>query len=317
MKCGNCGNMLEPNATFCNKCGTPVATSEPAKKGGSKIIIFIILLLVFLGIGIGIGFVIGKGQCKETKCKSDATELKKSSENEEKEEDKKEEPKEEEKKDDKQTETKESIKKVLDPSKIQFKAENDMAKNIEVLNAFYDEKYHELYVLAKNNNSESIDYTFYLNYLDSSGTRIDRNIGNGYADSGKQFVVMISNYVYEDFSTVNVTMKADKYRSYYHSVNLEKKDLDISQTDSGIKVAYKNNTKNTFSAYISIIYYKDGKVVFVDKGTLISVKPGYSADTSFSIYKLPGYEYSKHDPSFYYDKYDVIVSAANYYDSDY
>ena len=93
MKCGNCGNMLEPNATFCNKCGTPVATSEPAKKGGSKIIIFIILLLVFLGIGIGIGFVIGKGQCKETKCKSDATELKKSSENEEKEEDKKEEPK--------------------------------------------------------------------------------------------------------------------------------------------------------------------------------------------------------------------------------
>ena len=315
MQCGNCGNVLEPNATFCNKCGTPVATSAPApKKGGSKIIIVIILLLVFLGIGIGVGFVIGKGQGKgeETKCKADATELKKS--DEEKEDDKKEEDK---KDDDNKTDAKEAIKNNIDPSKLSVKAENDESENIEILGIFYEERYHDLYILAKNNNSFAIDYSFYLNYLDSSGTRIDRNIGTGYADPGKQFVVSLSNFVYEEYSSVNVTMKAYKYKSYYHSVDVAVKDLDVSKTDSGIKVAYKNNTKNNLSIYLSMVYYKDGKAVFADEATLVSIKPGYSGDTTFSIYKLPGYEYSKHDPSYYYDKYEIIVSAANYYDSDY
>ena len=182
---------------------------------------------------------------------------------------------------------------------------------------YYDENREYLYILGKNTGTENADYTIYLNYTDEQGKRVDRNISSGYVESGKYFVTYLWNKSDEEYKDYNLSITGSTYKSYFHKVNLDKKKLSIEKTDSGIRVSYKNDTKQEFSIMLAIIYYKNGEIVYFDKGTLIGVKPGLTDDTTFSVYNLPGYDYSKKDTSEFYDKYEVIISSAYYYDKDY
>ena len=304
MNCGNCGNPLEPNATFCNKCGTPVLQSNDVKveKKKSKLVLVIVLFVVFLALGLGIGFFVGKKSVKQNKCTSEPAELKKEDKEEEKEE-----------KSDSSWDNKKHD--VLDVSKIKTSGEDELGKNIEILEMSYKESGNYLYILAKNNNTIDVDYTFYLNYLDSKGTRVDRGLTMGYVGAGKTFVTRIYNSTSDDFSGVSVSVTGKAFKSYYHLVDVENK-LDIVDSDKGVVVSFKNETKNNVSIYLSIVYYKDNKIVYFEDSTISTVKPGLTENTTFSIYNLPGYSYDKVSKDLY-DKYEVLVDSAFYYDTEY
>ncbi len=308
MKCEKCGNELEPNVTFCNKCGNQVSASsipvvEKKKKNGLKVVLIIILLIVFLGAGIGIGLLLGKNR---NKCLAPErfSETKKDDEETKEEKDKK----------DNNTGSGDKKHEKLDVTKIKTSGEDEYGKNIEILKFYYPEDGTDLYVLAKNNNKIAIDYTFYLNYLDEKGTRVDRGLSMGYVEAGKTFVVKIYNSTSDDFKSVSVSTSARAYKSYYHSVDVEKK-VETKESSKGIDVSYKNDTDKDVSIYLSIIYYKNNEIFFFDTTTLI-VKPGLTENTSFYSYALPGYSYGV-TPSSLYDKYEVLVDAGFSYDTDY
>lgn len=306
MNCGNCGNPLEAGATFCNKCGTPVLQTETkeAKKKNTKVLV-IVLLIVFLAIGIALGFFIGKS-LNNNKCLApSASEFKKEDAD-----------KEEDKKDDKEKEDIGTSKHTpIDISNINSSGEGDYGKKIEVMKYYYDEKGHTLNVLAKNNNTVPVNYTVYLNYLDATGTRIDRGLSNGFVEPGKTFVARLYNSTKDDFKSVSITVEASAYKSYYFSVPVDKK-VEIADSDNGVIVTYKNDTENELSVYLSIVYYKNNEIIYFDSGAIVGVKPGLTDNTKFSIYNLPGYEYGKEAKDLY-DKYEVIVDAGFYYTTDY
>ena len=325
MNCNKCGKPLEPGATFCNSCGAPVeqqavntapvqqqtvnpvpVAGTPAAGGGfDKKNIIIIVLAVLLVVGIGVGFFVGRSTNDDS---NNDKNVEKRNSNKEDEEDKDV----EDKKDDILGE---KIHQSIDPSKIKMKADNALGEDIELIKLSYNEERSNLYLLLKNNSKQDLSITAYLNYYDEDGTRIDRGIGTGYIESGKMYLVSIFNSTYEGFDSYDVSIKAEGYKSYYHKVNIEDK-IKVSEVESGLSFELTNDTENDIVSEVTVLFYKGNDIVYYGS-TYLSPKVGLTDKHTVSIYSYPEYEYKKVKVSDYFDRYEVIVSYAYYYETDY
>ena len=349
--CKNCGAPLLDGAPFCGSCGTPVNNNTnvdpnmvqnvpnnnvapvpngvPPKKNNKFLLIVIALVLVIL---IGVGVVVGKNLLEDNS--NTETSEKKSSKDKEKDKDKdkdKDEDDDEDKDDDKdkdKDDDKDSDKDKdddddeeykhpkLDTSNIKTIQDNDLAKNIEFVDAFYVEEYNNLYVLVKNNGTDPLNLTADLNYLNKSGTRVDRSSDYLKINPGTYAVIELWNRTKEDFDSYTVSVKADKYPSYYKVVEVGESDLSIAEKDTSMDITYTNKTDKDVTIELAVLFYKDGKVKYFDSA-YISCKKGLSDTGSVYYYKIDGFEYGKSKITDFFDEYKIYVASSYSYDSDY
>ena len=292
MKCKYCNGNIQEGEDFCPSCGKKV-------KKSNKTFLWIILLVVFLGCGLAGGYFYGKS--KQEKCVCEEKEC----------------PKEDNNTSYDNVTNNEKYTHEIDFKNTSVKVtyEGDYVA-IESVKSLYDAKYHQVNLLFKNNEKEDFEFTAYLNFLDSTGTRVDRSIDSGKVGAGKYFVVQLSNSSSDDYESVSVTIKTKKIPSYLNKVNVKDKDYEVIKTNEEIDVNYKNNTKNTFSLYFTNIYYKNNEIVYFDRSTIISVTPGNTGKAKFYYTRIPGYVYGA-DTSTMFDKNVLELNYAYYANDEY
>ena len=323
MQCPKCGNELLEGAVFCNKCGASfqetqqsvptVVTEQPtvAPKKTGKVLIIVIVVLLLLAIGTTAGFFIGKKVSKGNVAKCETTAQPKNEEPQ-KEEEKKEEE------DDDIFGSKDKIHKPIDASKVPFKAENDLAKNFEVVKIIYNQNKKYLQVLAKNNGKTPLSYRAHLNYYDKTGTRIDKASDSGYVDPGRLFAFDFYNSTEEEFETVEVTISADTYKSTYHPTEFNKDSFKVMETEDSVNIYYKNDTKKPLTGAFVGVFYKDNQMVYFDEFSFYDVAPGVTKENKAYLVSFPDYDSSKPMKNAnYFDKYEITISYLYHFEDDY
>jgi len=337
MNCGNCGNPLEPGATFCSKCGATIAplneavtqppvqqvggiVSTEAPKKKKKFPLILILLLLFAGAGCYGGYYL-HGKLKPCNCKNaEVVDKEKNVEDNEEESDKDEE-KESKKDSEKDSDSKEDSNKkyYIDASKVKvLDGEDDLSKKIEVVKYLTVESDYsqDFKVLLKNNSDEILEAGADINYLNDQGIRIARDNSTSLVEPGDYFAINVYVNVKEPFSSVTIVPKAQKKKSYYYTVDYTQEEFVEAVTSSGIELTYKNNTDKKLSGNFTVLCYKNDEIVDFTDGNMTTVEPGVSGKVQFYTIKLiGGYDRSKKFPDDFFDKYEVEVNSLYYYES--
>jgi len=290
MRCVNCNNKLNKGETFCNKCGKPVD-----KVTNNNIIIYIIVGIISMLIGFAIGFSINKKEAIECpKCTEELNQDKKENEYGD-------------------IKLPEKVTKEINIDNIQFNYEDSLAQNIEIVSKLY--RNNQIYILAKNNNSEPLEVKSYLNFINDQNQRIDRTIDTEYVNSGKYFILSLTNAAKEEYKDVNVLLIANKIESYMHFVDIKDKDLKVLETSKEMEIQYKNNTKNESNMKVTGIFYKDNKIIYFSD-TYITTKPSDISKGSIYYGNFPNYTYNMNYKDLY-DNYKIDISGSYYWDSEY
>lgn len=281
---------------------TPKAPKEPRKPINKKVL-YIILVILLVGVGTGVGFFVGKsmGKSSAQKCavepKNDETKALEP----------KEEKTEEKNEENKSTDNENAIAPNLDLSNIDVHYEDDndeRSKNIEFIKAFYNysgKKYSYAKVLLKNNNSEMVNVTVYLNYY-KDGVRIGSfQQTQSNVKANREFIVSITATPIEEFDSIDMSISAKVANTYYIDVPVSKKELTINELSNYLQVLYTNNTDKKVSIYIGCKYYNKDELVYVYDG-FIDVQPKASDEGKFYDSSLPS--------DLEYDKRDVFIYAA-------
>ena len=206
----------------------------------------------------------------------------------------------------------------LDLSKLSIRGENELGGKFEIVEAFYTVRFSSGYLslLLKNTSDKDLDYTIYLNYYDESGQRVDRALDLGYVEAGKVVAVEISNRTAAKYKTYDVSVSAKEYKSYFHKIDVSVDDFDVNEIDGNLSIVYKNASDHDFYANLTVLFYKNDKVVFID-APYLSCKSGETCKDNAYLSFYSEYDYTKPHISDYFDKYEVVVSSAYYWDSDY
>ncbi len=310
MKCRNCNSEVKEGSLFCNNCGTDLKVNPPVdntiKKDSSFGKKLLIILIIILGIGI-IGtstyFIyknINKDNSGKTEEKDDTN---KNSNNKKR----------------KNSLTGEiNYYSDVDIDKLLISYEDEISKNIKIEKMIFVPKKDspgDLYVLAKNENNFPIKTSFTFDFLDKNDVRVDKKYGStNVVSSGERFVISLTNLCsINDYVKQRLHVKVDKLRSYEHNLDLKLTDLTINEHDNQIDVSYNNTTNNNVEVFVSIIYYKNNEIHFMDSLSL-NTKAGQEEKYNFYFSLLPDSTYNNPKT---FDKYEIILSGAKYSDNTY
>lgn len=327
MKCEYCGSQLEPDVTFCNKCGTPVTPPSndaqqvgnvpqtgnvtPAGNGNKKsgkTIIFVVVIVIALAL---IGVIVGSkysSTLKSDKKVDNNNNVKENNVKDDKDKDV------EKKLDDDDDEIKQIE---LDTSKLKFVPLDEKGEKIELVDSYYDSSMNHLVLLMKSNNNEPVQLSTALNYLDETDTKIDKNIDTTYVDPGKYVIVDLYNSTRENFSDYSVSVSASSYKSYFQSYDITPDKIKTFESSDSITFSYTNEFDKEIHIHYAMLFYKNDELVFYRWFYMGSIKPGLSESSKFYLTSFPDYTYQNPDMSNYFDRYEIVVSAAYSYDTDY
>lgn len=165
----------------------------------------------------------------------------------------------------------------------------------------------EMIIIATNNNKNVVDIEFEIEYYDKS----NKLVGRGYAD-----ISAVSKNSQFALDVYDAPKSYDSYKVY----------VDVEETDNisylGKLTATHNNNKdeeevivqvkNTTDKEIeyigvSIVFYKDNKIVGYDDSLDGEIKSGMSANFTFS------YPYDESYDTIYFDDYQVFINEAYTY----
>ena len=165
----------------------------------------------------------------------------------------------------------------------------------------------EMIIIATNNNKNVVDIEFEIEYYDKS----NKLVGSGYAD-----ISAVSKNSQFALDVYDAPKSYDSYKVY----------VDVEETDNisylGKLTATHNNNKdeeevivqvkNTTDKEIeyigvSIVFYKDNKIVGYDDSLDGEIKSGMSANFTFS------YPYDESYDTIYFDDYQVFINEAYTY----
>ena len=165
----------------------------------------------------------------------------------------------------------------------------------------------EMIIIATNNNKNVVDIEFEIEYYDKS----NKLVGSGYAD-----ISAVSKNSQFALDVYDAPKSYDSYKVY----------VDVEETDNisylGKLTATHNNNKdeeevivqvkNTTDKEIeyigvSIVFYKDNKIVGYDDSLDGEIKSGRSANFTFS------YPYDESYDTIYFDDYQVFINEAYTY----
>ena len=302
MNCNKCGAKVEEGSKFCNSCGNPIDVS---KKSNNKLIIIVVGIILLLAIGTTVAIVVHNSfksdETRETKKDSSSLDKKdKEKDNEVKKEEK-------------------SAPETLDLSSIkEIKPDNnetDRNSKFQFLNAFYkkdETKFGHVSFLLKNNNTEVLDVTVYLNIYKDEVRINSFSWTQSNLKANSEFVAdMTFDYV-EEYDNMDLTVKTKKASSYYIDYQIKKEDLQINKiTEYGISTItalYKNPLQKELVIYGGCKYLKEGKVVFASN-SIMTLKQGETGDLNFFDSSMPkGIEY---------DNYEIMIYSAYYKDDNY
>lgn len=164
----------------------------------------------------------------------------------------------------------------------------------------------KLVVFAKNNNKVPVDMEIEVEFYDKNGTIVgsdsDSLIGVG-ANSEIATEMWSTPDSFDNYK-IYVDVEQTDEKSY-----LDKVELTHNNTNKEIAVQVKNNSGDTIeSVSVSVVYYKDDKVVGIEDGYESDIKPGRSAN--FNI----DYPYNKNYDKIRFDTYKVFVTEAYSFD---
>lgn len=206
----------------------------------------------------------------------------------------------------------------FDLSKLEIKFDNNSkTRDFKLVDSYYSDDKNKLYLLLENNSEENIEYTSYINFYNSKGERIDRNIATGYLDNKNYFVIEFLNYIYtnEKIDKIDISINTQPYKSYYHKVDFVEDNFKITKLEESFLMIYENNSEHDISLELSILYFKNNKIVKFDNSYISSIKPNTSGEGKFYFYKFKDFDYKGTDSIF--DDYKIIVNSVKYYDTDY
>ena len=300
MFCNKCGAQLEAGAKFCNSCGNQI---EPPKKSNKVGVIIIVIILLAL-VGTGIGFVsynmLKSDNTSETKKESSKSDSKN-------------------KKEETDVKKEKSAPDTLDLSSItEIKPDNnetDRNSKFQLLNAFYkkdDTKYGHALFLIKNNNTEVLDVTVYLNIYKDDVRINSFTWSQSNAKANTELVASMTMDSIEKYDRMDLTVKTKKASSYYIDYPIKIEDLVIDKKTeysiTTITASYKNPLQKELVIYGGCKYLKDGKVVFA-YNTIATPNPGETGELKFFGTSLP--------KDLEYDDYEVFIYSAYYKDDNY
>lgn len=165
----------------------------------------------------------------------------------------------------------------------------------------------EMIIIATNNNKDVVDIEFEIEYYDKS----NKLVGSGYAD-----ISAVSKNSRFALDVYDAPKSYDSYKVY----------VDVEETDNisylgKLEATHNNNkdeeevivqVKNTTDKEIeyigvSIVFYKDNKIVGYDDSLDGEIKSGRSANFTFS------YPYDESYDTIYFDEYQVFINEAYTY----
>lgn len=207
----------------------------------------------------------------------------------------------------------------FDTSKVQILDNNtELGKNVKVDNLFFanyaqKSQFKYVYALLENNNDVPVNITVYLQFYDNEGYRIAKEQSTLVVLPNTKFAMKI--LVVNDkknYSTVNLSYDVTNIKSYVYilpDVTFTSYRVNEEQFVSG-RIEYSatnNNSEETSGAMVTIIYYKNGKVVYADYDYIGDINPGETKN--YSIYDAYTGESNK-SPKIDYDDYEIVLSSS-------
>ena len=163
----------------------------------------------------------------------------------------------------------------------------------------------KLIVLAKNNNKVPVDVEFEVEFYDAEGTIVGSDSNELVAvGSGAEVAVEMWSTP-ENFDNYKVYVDAEETNeiAYFDKVTL-------TQNNNGEEIVAQvtNNSEDAIEYItVSVVYYREGKVVGIDDGIESDIKAGRSAN--FNLI----YPYDKNYEDISFDDYKVFVTEAYSY----
>lgn len=286
MKCNNCGKDLGPNEKFCTNCGAN-------NKEKTKIPVFVIIIIIVIAILIiaGITFLVIRFTKNQHLTPPTVIELEKGS--------------------DIYIAYPKPEKKYLQISpdtKVLPEKENDINKNIEILDVFMgkgtdggidtnDNEFGDYIVIyGKNNNDFPVNIKVNLDLYDSENYKVKNNYENAYViKPNKEFTIELRSELKADDDIFNykMTFDAKKIDDYYTDLNITKDDIDVKIASKRNNVlgwidgTITNKTANKiYSATILAKFYNNGKLVNIDSVSIYDLIPNEPKEFQYVSWKM-------------------------------
>lgn len=313
MNCKKCGNEIEQNAKFCPICGAKneenninFSNIETTKKNNSKKIIIAVsiilgaILIFILGIGIGSNAYFINNKSDEINEKDNDEVL------------------------DEKNEDIEYTFDLFKPSEIKKISNNgnELTKQIAIEEIFFNPqsnvlKTEDAYIYGKNNNSVAVEVNVFLEYYDSEGYRLEKRTSTSVVLPNKEFV--LHSYVENDslkYSSVKLTYEANNIKSYHTVINSNNMSITSNLLNDGnIDIIVENNSNIEMSmGKIACLYYKEGKIVFAQDTSIVSLQAGQKNNADCYAHKL--YLNSAYDSQSKIEFDDTKVILFSAYNSD-
>lgn len=310
MKCSKCGADINNNDVYCPNCGQSINNNLEVKTNNKKVIYIIILIIISI-IFFAVGFIIGNSFNKN-KCICDKSTLDDNTTTTEKNNN-----------DNNETYTY----KKFDVSNIDkvLSKEDDLSKNVEIDSIFFNtlknnySKYEESYIYGKNNNNVPVEVKIYLDYYDSEGYRIYRDIRSSVVKSNSEFVLLST--VKDDsldYETIKLSYEASNFKSYYTDINLKETDIVSNMlTDKTIDITINNSSNNEIkNGNSACLYYKNKELVFATNAYFSDIESGTSGKATCFKNKISNGELGNDEKLIDFDDYKVVVFSSYDYDNE-
>lgn len=205
----------------------------------------------------------------------------------------------------------------IEASDVKAAENNELSNKIEINNVFFNPNYTDsgktrpMYLYGKNNNSIPVQVEIIIEYYDKDNVRIDKNTEGTHVYANSEFTAAL-NYIKDDsqYEKVKLSYTVKKLKSYETIIPVEKLEITHNKTtDNNIKGFIKNNSGMSGYFEVACIYYKDGKVVFANNQTYISLEHDETKDFSFYSYflkKNPAYNTTE---KIDFDDYKVFIQS--------
>ncbi len=187
--------------------------------------------------------------------------------------------------------------------KLEKEEEQENAKLSENI-SYKEEKTskNKIVLFLKNNNSVVTDTDIEIEFYDSNGNLLksEEERVNGFTTSGEVVVEFYDTP--ESYSSHKIFIDAKKTN---YKIYNDKLSVNDNEMEKSIVVQVKNNSEETIEDIdISIVFYKNNKILDVDSAFDMDIKSGRSANFEISKPYISLYDLAD------YDNYEIYVNRA-------